>query len=209
MLPFSSLAVRRPIPLLLLAGLAVAPLGCATKKVSRIDPSAVTDLSGRWNDTDSRLVANELIQQSLSATWARRYADAHGGRAPAVIVGDFRNRTLEHIPVGTFVRDLERAFINSGAVQVVASSDERQGIRTEREDQQEHARAESRARVGQELGAKYMLQGELEAIEDQEGREKIVFYQIDATLVDLESNQKVWVGQHKIKKYIERKRFGW
>jgi hypothetical protein len=209
MLPFSVLRVRRPIQLLLLTGLAVAPLGCATKKVSRIDPSAVTDLSGRWNDTDSRLVANELIQQSLSATWARRYADAHGGRAPAVIVGDFRNRTLEHIPVGTFVRDLERAFINSGAVQVVASSDERQGIRTEREDQQEHARAESRARVGQELGAKYMLQGELEAIEDQEGREKIVFYQIDATLVDLESNQKVWVGQHKIKKYIERKRFGW
>jgi hypothetical protein len=177
--------------------------------VSRIDPSAVTDLSGRWNDTDSRLVANELIQQSLSATWARRHADSHGGQAPAVIVGDFRNRTLEHIPVGTFVRDLERAFINSGAVQVVASSDERQELRAEREDQQEHARAESRARVGQELGAKYMLQGELQAIEDQEGREKIVFYQIDATLVDLESNQKIWVGQHKIKKYIERKRFGW
>jgi hypothetical protein len=54
-----------------------------------------------------------------------------------------------------------------------------------------------------------MLQGELQAIEDQEGREKIGFYQSDATLVDLESNQKVWVGQHKIKKYIERKRFGW
>jgi hypothetical protein len=154
-------------------------------------------------------VANELIQQSLSSAWARRYSDTHGGQAPAVIVGDFRNRTLEHIPVGTFVRDLERAFINSGAVQVVASSDERQEVRAERADQQEHARSESRSRVGQELGAKYMLQGELQAIEDQEGREKIVFYQIDATLVDLESNQKIWVGQHKIKKYIERKRFGW
>jgi hypothetical protein len=209
MLPFSLVQVRRPIPFLLLTVLAVAPVGCATKKVSRIDPGAVTDLSGRWNDTDSRLVANELIQQSLTAAWARRYADTHGGQAPAVIVGDFRNRTLEHIPVGTFVRDLERAFINSGAVQVVASSDERQEVRAERADQQEHARTESRARVGQELGAKYMLQGELQAIEDQEGREKIVFYQIDATLVDLESNQKVWVGQHKIKKYIERKRFGW
>lgn len=209
MLPFSLLQVRRPIPLLLLAGLAVAPLGCATKRVSRIDPTAVTDLSGRWNDTDSRLVANELIEQSLSAAWARRYADSNGGRAPAVIVGEFRNRTMEHIPVGTFVRDLERAFINSGVVQVVASSDERQEVRAERADQQEHARADSRARVGQELGAKYMLQGELQAIEDQEGREKIVFYQVDATLVDLESNQKVWVGQHKIKKYIERKRFGW
>lgn len=200
----------RSLPLLLVAVLAIiVPLGCSTKKVSRIDPSAVTDLSGRWNDTDSRLVANELIKQSLSADWARRYAESHGGRAPAVIVGDFRNRTMEHIPVGTFVRDLERAFINSGMVQVVASSEERQEVRAERADQQEHARSDTRARLGQELGAKYMLQGELQAIEDQEGREKVVFYQVDATLIDLESNQKVWVGQHKIKKYIERKRFGW
>lgn len=201
--------LRHPLPLLFLAVLAVAPLGCSSKRVSRIDPSAVTDLSGRWNDTDSRLVANQLIEQSLSAPWARRYAEANGGRSPAVIVGEFRNRTLEHIPVGTFVRDLERAFVNSGVVRVVASSDERQEVRAERADQQEHSRADSRARLGQELGARYMLQGELQAIEDQEGREKIVFYQIDATLVDLESNEKVWVGQHKIKKYIERRRFGW
>ena len=54
-----------------------------------------------------------------------------------------------------------------------------------------------------------MLQGELQAIEDGSGREKVVFYQVDATLVDLESNTKVWFGQHKIKKYIERRPFGW
>src|SRR5512139_1288633 len=115
----------RSLPLLLVAVLAIiVPLGCSTKTVSRIDPAAVTDLSGRWNDTDSRLVANELIQQSLSAPWARVYMEMNGGRSPAVIVGDFRNRTMEHIPVGTFVRDLERAFVGSGMVRVVASSDE-------------------------------------------------------------------------------------
>lgn len=191
----------------LIAAVTLTPLACGGKRVSRIDPSSVTDLSGRWNDTDSRLVANTLIEQSLSAPWARLYSQTHGGERPAVIVGDFRNRTMEHIPVGTFIRDLERAFVNSGAVRVVASADERQDLRAEREDQQEHARADTRARLGQELGAKYMLQGELQAIEDQEGRERVVFYQVDATLVDLETNEKVWVGQHKIKKYIERSRF--
>lgn len=199
----------RLMQLLLVVGLALIPAACGGKKVSRIDPDAVTDLSGRWNDTDSRLVANELIQQSTSAPWARVYMEMNGGQVPAVIVGAFRNRTMEHIPVGTFVRDLERAFVNSGMARVVASSDERQEVRTEREDQQEHSRADTRARLGQELGAKYMLQGDLEAIEDREGRERIVFYQIDATLVDLETNEKVWVGQHQIKKYIERRRIGW
>jgi hypothetical protein len=189
--------------------LAGGTMACATKSVTRIDPGTVTDLSGRWNDTDSRLVANKLIEESLTSPWAKRYAELHGGDAPTIIVGDFDNRTMEHIPVGTFVRDLERAFIGSGAVRVVASATERQDVRTERQDQQQYARAESRARIGQEQGARYMLQGELQAIEDGAGREKIVYYQVDATLVDLESNAKIWVGQHRIKKYIERKPFGW
>jgi len=188
---------------------AVAAGACNNKRVARIEPTSVTDLSGGWNDADSRLVANELIEQSLTAPWVKRYADTHGGEAPTVIVGGFGNRTMEHIPVNTFVRDLERAFVNSGAVRVVASADERQVVRAEREDQQAHATADSRARLAREQGAAYMLEGEVQGIEDAEGREKIVYYQVDAALVDLESNAKVWVGQHKIKKYIDRRRIGW
>lgn len=185
---------------------ALVPAACGGKQVTRIDPSAVTDLSGRWNDTDSRLVANELISSSLGDSWLRRYTEANAGSAPVVIVGGFRNATMEHIPVSTFVRDLERAFVNSGAVRVVASSDERQDVRDERRDQQENARADTRTQMAQESGARYMLQGDIVAIEDREGRERIVFYQVDATLVDLQSNEKVWIGQHKIKKYIEQAR---
>jgi TolB-like protein len=190
--------------------------GCSNKEVTRIDPGTVTDLSGRWNDTDSRLVANALIEQSLLGPWLDRYASGHGGDGPTVIVGDFRNRSQEHIPVQTFVNDLETAYINSGAVTVVASGNEREAIRGEREDQQDNARADTRARLGQELGANYILQGELSSIEDEEEtmrfgatrKERIVFYQVDARLVDLESNAVVWAGQHKIKKYIEQKPFG-
>ena len=186
--------------------LAMVPLACGGKTVTRIDPTSVTDLSGRWNDTDSRLVANQLITESLNGAWQRRYAEANGGAAPTVIVGSFNNRTMEHIATGTFVKDLERAFVNSGAVRVVASKEEREEVRDERRDQQDNASAASRARMAQESGARYMLQGSIEAIADQEGREKVVFYQIDATLLDLESNEKVWTGQQKIKKYIEKSR---
>ncbi len=181
--------------------------GCSIKRVERIDPNSVTDLSGRWNDADSRLVANELIAQSLAGAWARDYAAAHGGTAPTVIIGEFRNRTMEHIPVGTFVRDLERAYVTSGLVRLVASSEEREEVRAERQDQQTNASAETRTRLARELGARYMLQGDVQAIEDSEGRERIVFYQVDATLIDLETNAKTWIGQHKIKKYIQRRRF--
>lgn len=201
-----------PVVLLVVAVAAA----CSSKHVTRIEPDTVTDLSGAWNDTDSRLVANALIQQSLTGPWLERYYNNHGGDSPAVIVGDFRNRSAEHIEVTTFIRDVERAFINSGLVTMVASSGERGEIRGEREDQQEFARADTRARLGQELGANYILQGDLTSIEDEEEttrfgatrKEKIVFYQVDARLIDLESNVVVWAGQHEIKKYIERQPFG-
>ena len=180
---------------------------CVSKRVTRIEPGAVTDLSGRWNDTDSRLVANQLIEQTLAAGWAKRYTDTHGGEAPAVVVGSFENRTAEHIPVGTFVKDIERALLTTGAARVVASGEQRVELREERKDQQQFARADTRTRLGQELGARYLLAGELQAIEDVDGRERVVFYQVDASLIDLETNAKVWAGQHKIKKYVERARF--
>jgi penicillin-binding protein activator len=199
--------IRRRALSALAAALVVTTAGCASTRVSRIEPTAVTDLSGRWNDTDSRLVANQLIEQTLAAGWTKRYTDTHGGEAPAIVVGGFTNRTMEHIPVGTFVKDIENALINTGAARVVASGAERSGIRDERKDQQQNARADTRAKLGQELGARYVLAGELQAIEDVEGRERIVYYQVDASLIDLETNAKVWVGQKKIKKYIERARF--
>ena len=180
---------------------------CVSKRVTRIEPTAVTDLSGRWNDTDSRIVANQIIDQTLSAGWAKRYADTHGGEAPAVVIGSFANHTTEHIAVGTFVKDIERALLTTGAARVVASGDQRLELRDERTDQQQNARADTRARQAQELGAKYMLQGTIESITDSQGREKVVYYQIDATLVDLESNEKVWTGQRQTKKYIQKPRF--
>jgi hypothetical protein len=41
-------------------------LGCAGPKVKRTEVDETIDLSGRWNDTDSRLVAEEMIQDCLS-----------------------------------------------------------------------------------------------------------------------------------------------
>lgn len=180
--------------------------GCSIRRVERIDATAVTDLSGRWNDVDSRLVANALLEQSLGGGWVNQYASANNGATPTLILGEFRNKTYEHIPIETFTRDLERAFIASSAVKLVASREERAEIRDERADQQQFAAAETRARLGRELGAQYMLQGDVQAIEDGSGREKVRFYQVDVTLIDLETNAKVWAGQHKIKKYIQQRR---
>jgi uncharacterized protein (TIGR02722 family) len=182
--------------------------GCASsKKVERLDVDTTVDLSGRWNDTDSRLVAQTMIVDCLNHPWITEHMSTSMGKKPAVIVGAMRNRSTEHIAVNTFVNDIERAFINSGRVSVVASAVERQELRTEKDDQRVFADPETIKEMGRELGADYMMTGEINTIQDQEGGEKVVFYQVDLTLTNVETNVKIWLGQHKIKKFITRSRY--
>lgn len=97
--------------------LALFVVGCGTS-VERIDTGEVKDLSGAWNDTDSRLVSEEMIQDVLSREWLAEFTRKHN-KKPAVIVGEVRNLSHEHINMNTFTADMERALINSGKVQFV------------------------------------------------------------------------------------------
>ncbi len=181
--------------------LAMLLAACGTS-VERLESSEVKDLSGAWNDTDSRLVSEEMIQDVLARPWVQEHMSAHH-KAPAVIVGEVRNLSHEHLNVATFVADMERALINSGKVKFVASSTERGEIRGERKDQDLHAREESRKAMGQELGADYMLKGTINTIIDAEGKTQVRYYQVDLTLISLTDNTKVWIGQKKIKKLVK------
>ncbi len=178
--------------------------GCGGgKAVTRIDTDSTIDLSGRWNDADSRMVAEELIAQATTSPWVENHLLANG-KKPAVIVGNIVNKSSEHIPVNPFMADVERAFINSGRVRMVATSEQRDQVRDERADQQQYSSEASMKEWGRELGADYMMLGEVNTIIDREGGDEVKFYQVDVYLIDLEDNTKAWAGFKKIKKYVSR-----
>jgi len=178
-------------------------LAACNPTVTRVDSDSVTDLSGKWNDTDSRLVAEEMIQDVLSRGWLTKF-NRNKGKAPTVIVGTVRNLSHEHINTRTFVADMERELINSGEVEFVASAKEREEVRGEVKDQDLNASEASRKSMGNEVGADFMLQGSINTIVDAVSGEQARFYQIDLTLIELGTNRKVWVGQKKIKKTVEK-----
>lgn len=182
--------------------------GCASTKVERIDVDETVDLSGQWNDTDSRLVSEEMIKDVMSRSWLDRYKRANRGHTPAVIVGSIRNRSDEHINTRTFVKDLERALVNSGEVDFVASSGEREELREERVDQAAHASEETAKEEGQEIGADFMLQGSINTITDRIEGKQVKYYQVNLELVQIENHKKVWLGEKKIKKFVKQSRFG-
>lgn len=199
--------MKKILMMLLIIAMSVA-MGCGGKEVRRGDASESSDLSGRWNAKDSQLVSEEMIQDVLNRPWLGKFKSKHGGKVPTVIVGTIRNRSSEHINVQTFTKDLERSLINSGEVDFVASSSERDEIRDERLDQASSAREDTAKEHGMEIGADYMLKGSINSIKDKQGGKSEMYYQINMELIDLESNRKVWMGDKKIFKKIKQKRFG-
>lgn len=179
----------------------VLAVGCSTK-VTRVQTDSVIDLTGRWNDTDSRLVAEEMIKDCLSQRWL--YSWESQNKRPVVIIGKVVNKSHEHISVETFTKDMERALLNSGKVNFVASKTEREQLREERDDMAENASVRTAKSDGEETGADLMLLGTINSVPDQNGNKAVVFYQTNLELIEMESNTKVWIGEKKIKKFVER-----
>lgn len=175
-------------------------------KVQRVASDTTTDLSGKWNDTDSRLVAEEMIRDMLSRPWMNNFTQTKG-KPPVVIIGALKNLSSEHIQMQVFATDMARELINSGLVRFVASREDRDEVRLERTEQQYHASEETAKRMAQEVGADYMLQASVKTIMDKVDRTSAKFYQVDMQLINVESSEIVWIGSKEIKKIVQQSRY--
>lgn len=175
--------------------------GCANRKITRVDPNETIDLSGRWNDSDSRLVSEEMIGDLLTSAWIPRYLKANDKR-PVVVVGLVENKSHEHINSETFIKDVEKAIIRDGNIRLVVAGEKRNELRKERAEQQDYASPETTKKWGKELGADFILQGTINSIVDSYKKQKVVTYQIDLQHTNIETNEVVWMGDKKIKKQI-------
>lgn len=180
------------------------PSGCAkSRDVTRVDPATVADLDYRFDEDDARQVAQEMISDSLSHPWIDRFYEEFG-RAPIIIVGEVQNSTSDYIDTKLFTKQFEQALLNSGRVRIVAARDERGQLRDERLQGQEFNRPETVKRMAYELGADLMLIGRVgENIEISRNRKRrIAYYQTNLELIDIESNEKVWIGSEEIEKRV-------
>lgn len=174
----------------------------SNRQVSRVSPDQQIDLSGRWNDTDAKMVADAMIQQCLNEVWLYEFEQANPGKRPVMIVGLVNNKTSEHIQPEVFIKDLERAILQNRRIRLVQAGDKREQLRSERAGQQDFASPETAKKWGKELGADFILQGSINSIVDQYKKDKVVSYKINLELTNIETNEIIWIGDKEIKKVI-------
>ncbi|MBL4942357.1 MAG: penicillin-binding protein activator LpoB [Colwellia sp.] len=180
---------------------------CGSTKVSRVSSSEEIALTDKWNDKDSQLVAEAMINDMLDFPWIDKHLKKEGSN-PAIIIQRVRNKSHEQIAVETFLNDLKRAILRSGRADFVANRDVRNDVRAERADQEFNASLTTQKEMGEELGADYALVGSINSSVDQLDGKRVTAYQVDLSLIDMTTNREVWNGQKKLKKYQERSSFG-
>lgn len=175
---------------------------CApTRDVYRQDPESVIDLNYRFSDDDARQTARAMIDDCLDSGWLESVREEKG-RKPVVIVGTVKNETSDYIDTKLFTKQIERALINSGRLKIVAARDERGEIRDERLDIKDWSRPETIKKMAHELGADLMLIGRVgENVQINRTKNvRVQYYQVDMEMIDIESNEKMWIGEKQIEK---------
>ncbi|MEG2555193.1 MAG: penicillin-binding protein activator LpoB [Odoribacter sp.] len=196
------------LTVIIAVSLSVMLNSCGTRKIARVNTNEVIDLSGRWNDTDSRLVSEAMADDVLGARWIPVYESQHDNVRPIIVVGNITNKSHEHINAETFIKDIEKAIIKNGSARLVQVGEKRQELRTERDEQnQGYTAPETAKKWGLELGADFMLQGTINSILDSYKKEQVIYYQINLELTNLQTNEVVWMGDKKIKKQVSKRVF--
>nr|WP_294794839.1 penicillin-binding protein activator LpoB [uncultured Mucilaginibacter sp.] len=174
-----------------------------SRQVTRVSTDETIDVSGSWNNSDSRMVAQDLTTQIQNGPWMSNYAQAHPAKKPTVVVGLVQNKSHEHIEAETFIKDVESSFVNTQRVRLVQGGKKREELRAEKADQQTNASVSTMKKFGLENGADYILQGSINSIVDSHKRQKVVYYQVNLELTDIQTNEVVWIGEKKIAKYVK------
>ena len=181
---------------------ALAP-GCANR-VGYGDATAQEALTVDFGSTDLQMIAEKMVQSLLAAPVIQ------DGHQPVIQMGRFRNKTDEHIDTKAVTDKIRTALLQSGVVRFSAAE-----VRDEIIEELEYQRGsgyvdeETRSRIGQMVGADYLLVGEITSIRKKEGRQTDLYFLVTLNLVDIRTALIPWSEQKEVRKTAKRALMGW
>ncbi len=181
--------------------------GCSPNwKVKRIDPAETVDLDYRFDDEDARQVAHGMIEDALSKPWLVEHMAVNDKR-PLVVVGTVKNATGDYIDADLFTDVIQEELLNSGKVRFIAERDLRAELRQERLEELEFRDPATIKQAAMEKGADYMMLGRIKDVKERsiDSKQVVNFYQVTLEMIDIETNEKVWIESREIKKTAKRR----
>lgn len=174
---------------------------CASSpKVSYGDARSVETINADFGSTDLQMIAESMTRSLLQAK-----AITGSREAPLVTVAPVKNKTTEYIDTRLITTKIETQLLKSGQVRFAVRAADMKGQVGELARQNSGLyTADSSAKIGQMQGAKYRIEGEISAIEKNNGKIRDKFYNFSLRLINNETGVYEWADEQEIRKQEKR-----
>ncbi len=199
--------MKKQVRALLLCGLLLSASGCGPKAFVKGEydenVSAENNMNDLWSETDMQKVVQEL-----SASMLGHPSIANAKRPPIVMVTKLQNKTDEIIDTQSIMDMLTTELARGGRV-VLVDKEAREDVAAEYEYQNSGMmNEESKKGPGGQVGADFILNGRLDSIVQQVGKDKSVYYKVSLNLTNLQSNLKAWTDYKQLRKRFRKRSIG-
>ena len=130
-------------------------------------------LNDQWSETDMQIIVKSMVDSLV-----QHPAISNAKKLPIVIVTNLQNKTPEHIDTQSIMDMVRVDLTNTGKVAFI-DKEARQDISNEYDYQNSGTvAADSKKSPGGQVGADYIINGRLDSIVQEVGKDKSVFYKI-------------------------------
>lgn len=196
---------------LLITTLSIALLaitGCTNKSVIKYgDATAVETTNVNFGSTDLQTIANQLTDSLLLSPVVGSLTE---NSRPILFLESIKNKTSEHIDTESITDSISTKLLRSGKFRFVDMG-RVNAIREQLDYQQSSGMVDTSKAVaiGQQVGAQYMLYGNLASIVKSNKDKSDVYYKFTLRLLDLKSGLVEWADETEIRKTKDKKFVSW
>lgn len=160
-------------------------------------------MNDQWSETDMQTVVKDLVTGLVGSP-----AIASAKNQPIVIVTNLQNKTSEHIDTQSVMDMIRVELMNTGKVAFI-DKEAREDIKSEYEYNDSGLVSEdSKKKAGSQVGADYIINGRLDSIVQEVGKDKTVYYKLTLNLTNLKTSLISWSNHKQIRKTFRKKAIG-
>jgi penicillin-binding protein activator len=160
-------------------------------------------LDDRWSETDMQKSVHDLV-----ASMVANRTIAKAPNPPVVIVTKLENKTSEHIDTQSVMDMVQVELMKTGSVQFV-DKEGREDVAEEYNYQNSGmVSGETKKGPGGQVGADLYINGRLDSIVKEAGKDKTVYYKLTLNLTNLKTNVKLWSDYKEMRKLYKKKSVG-
>jgi uncharacterized protein (TIGR02722 family) len=167
------------------------------------DHTTENNLNDQWSETDMQKTVEDMV-----ASMVNHPVIAKAKAPPVVIVTKLQNKTSEHIDTQSIMDMVRVELTKTGKVSFI-DKEAREDIADEYNYQNSGMVHDSTKKgPGGQVGADYVVNGRLDSIVQEAGKNKTVYYKITLNMTNLKTSVITWTDQKQLRKVYKKQSVG-